>query len=43
MAKFMAEIGLTPASRSRLAIVLEVRPKLWEFGAEGDDPDEFFN
>ena len=43
MAKFMAEIGLTPASRSRLAIVLEVRPKLWEFGAAGDDPDEFFN
>ena len=44
MAKFMAEIGLTPASRSRLAIVLEVRPKLWEYSAgEEDAGDEFFN
>lgn len=30
MAKFMAELGLTPASRSRLAIKVPAGPKLWE-------------
>lgn len=28
----MAELGLTPASRSRLAIQLPSGPKPWEFG-----------
>ena len=30
MAKFMAEIGLTPSSRSRLAIQVPTGPKPWE-------------
>ena len=30
--KYMAELGLTPASRSRLAIELGTGPKPWEFG-----------
>ena len=32
MAKYMSELGLTPASRSRLAIQLHTGPKPWEFG-----------
>jgi P27 family predicted phage terminase small subunit len=45
MAKYMAELGLTPTSRSRLAIQMHTGPKPWEFGgptqivitaAEGD-------
>jgi P27 family predicted phage terminase small subunit len=32
MAKYMAELGLTPASRSRLAIQMSDRPKPWEYG-----------
>ena len=32
MAKYMAELGLTPASRSRLAIQINDRPKPWEYG-----------
>ena len=35
MAKFMAELGLTPSSRSRLAIQMPTGPKLWE------DPDDW--
>ena len=35
MARFMAELGLTPSSRSRLAIVIPNGPKLWE------DPDDW--
>ena len=31
MAKFMAELGLTPAARSRLAIVVDRPPPPWEF------------
>ena len=31
MAKFMVELGLTPSSRSRLAISIPTRPKPWEF------------
>jgi P27 family predicted phage terminase small subunit len=38
MAKFMAELGLTPAARSRLAIQMQTGPKPWGFG--GDDPAE---
>jgi phage terminase small subunit len=30
MAKFMAELGLTPSSRSRLAVQLPNGPKPWE-------------
>ena len=37
MAKFMVEIGLTPSSRSRLAISIPTRPKPWEFGACDQD------
>ena len=33
MAKYMAELGLTPSSRSRLAITIPNGPKLWEDGA----------
>jgi P27 family predicted phage terminase small subunit len=32
MIKYMAELGLTPASRSRLAIQINTGPKPWEFG-----------
>ena len=41
MAKFMAELGLTPSSRSRLAIQIPTGPKLWEYG--GPEPDEFLD
>ena len=30
MAKFMAELALTPSSRSRLAITVPTGPKPWE-------------
>ncbi len=36
MAKFMAELGLTPSSRSRLAVQFPSRVKPWNFP---DDPD----
>ncbi len=36
MAKFMAELGLTPSSRSRLAVQFPSRVKPWDFP---DDPD----
>ena len=32
MARYMAELGLTPASRSRLAVHLQTGPKPWEYG-----------
>ena len=32
MVKYMSELGLTPASRSRLAIQIHSGPKPWEFG-----------
>lgn len=32
MVKYMSELGLTPASRSRLAIQMHSGPKPWEFG-----------
>lgn len=32
MAKYMTELGLTPASRSRLAIQMHTAPKPWEYG-----------
>ena len=35
MARYMAELGLTPTSRSRLAVQIDARPKPWEF----DDDD----
>jgi P27 family predicted phage terminase small subunit len=31
MVKYMAELGLTPASRSRLAIQMKLGPKPWEY------------
>ena len=34
MVKYMAELGLTPASRSRLAINMHTGPKPWEFGGQ---------
>jgi P27 family predicted phage terminase small subunit len=44
MAKFMAELGLTPSSRSRLAIQIPTGPKPWETEFdEGDPAAEFFN
>ena len=39
MAKFMAELGLTPSSRSRLAIQVPTGPKPWEHRALLDDDD----
>ncbi len=33
LVKYMAELGLTPASRSRLAIQVHSGPKPWEYGA----------
>ena len=38
MAKFMAELGLTPSARSRLAIQVPTGPKPWETAY-----DEFFD
>ena len=32
MAKYMAELGLAPASRSRLEIQMHTGPKPWKFG-----------
>jgi P27 family predicted phage terminase small subunit len=32
LVKYMAELGLTPASRSRLAIQVQSGPKPWEYG-----------
>ena len=32
MARYMTELGLTPASRSRLAVQLQTGPKPWEYG-----------
>jgi len=44
MAKFMAELGLTPSTRSRLAISLHVGRKPWETFVDEDDPAaEFLN
>ena len=44
MAKFMAELGLTPSSRSRLAIQMPSGPKPWETEFDEEDPAaEFFN
>lgn len=44
MAKFMAELGLTPSSRSRLAIQVPGGRKPWEFDLDEDDPAaEFLN
>ncbi len=40
MAKFMAEIGLTPSARSRLAIVITDVRKPWDPVFEDDDPAE---
>ena len=38
MAKYMAELGLTPSSRTRLAVQIPTGPKPWE----SDDAWEFF-
>ena len=43
MHKFAAELGLSPASRSRVTIK-HMGPKPWEFtGNDNDDDDEFFS
>ncbi len=43
MAKYMAELGLTPSARSRLAIHMPTGPKPWERPWDEDDPAaEFF-
>ena len=34
MAKFMAEIGLTPSSRCRIAVDVPTSPRPWETGLE---------
>ncbi|MDB5507108.1 MAG: Terminase [Devosia sp.] len=34
MAKFMSELGLSPVSRTRVAIKPSIGPKPWEFGQE---------
>jgi len=34
MARYMGELGLTPSSRSRLAVQIPTGPKPWEYGAE---------
>ncbi len=39
MARFMGELGLTPSSRSRLAIQVPTGPKPWEYRAVLDDDD----
>ena len=42
----MAELGMTPASRSRVTVQDRLRPKPWEMFAEADDDDatrEFFS
>ena len=39
MARFMGELGLTPSSRSRLAIQVPTGPKPWEPRALLDDDD----
>lgn len=33
MARYMGELGLTPSSRSRLAVQIQTGPKPWEYGA----------
>jgi phage terminase small subunit len=43
MAKFVVELGLTPSSRSRLAIVITSGRKLWEFTGNEAAKDEFFD
>ena len=43
MQKFMAELGLSPASRSRVSTYPSLMPKPWEFGALRNEPDEFFD
>ena len=46
MQKYMAELGMTPASRSRVTVQDRLRPKPWEMFAEADDDDatrEFFS
>jgi hypothetical protein len=40
MAKFMAELGLTPSARSRLAIQVPPGPKPWESPWDQLDPAE---
>ena len=36
MARFMAELGLTPSARSRLAIQVPTGPKPWEWSGDED-------
>lgn len=40
MAKFMAELGLTPSARSRLAIHMPTGPKPWESRYFDDEDDD---
>ncbi|MBA3324479.1 MAG: phage terminase small subunit P27 family [Rhodobacteraceae bacterium] len=43
MAKFMAELGLTPSSRSRFSIVITDRPKRWAYTGSDNEKDELFD
>jgi hypothetical protein len=38
MAKYMAELGLSPVSRTRVEAKPSHEKKLWEFGREWVDP-----
>jgi P27 family predicted phage terminase small subunit len=41
MAKFMAELGLTPSARSRLAIRMPTGPKPWEWSGDEDPAERY--
>ena len=43
MHKFMAELGLSPSSRSRVSAMPSLAPKPWELPRLVDEDDEFFN
>ena len=43
MAKYMAELGLSPVSRSRVQAKPPYRKKPWEFGGEWVDPRSKFD
>ena len=40
MHKFMAELGLSPVSRTRVQTIVHIGPKPWEFTLPPDDEDE---
>jgi P27 family predicted phage terminase small subunit len=42
MHKYMGDLGLSPASRSRVATLPHVGPKPWEWDGGNREPNEFF-